>query len=275
MTLPQDRRKILNSPLEHLTRKQKWVLKLFLVFFGHLITTDNDDVLASVQDPVIFCFNHNSSFETLLVCSYLMYARTGRPASFLIDWMYGYLPLIGSLTRVIDPIYVYNKPAKIPWLNRYRKRNHNAFQECVNRLNTGVSIAIFPEGTRNRNPHALRRARKGIGSIVLETDVPVFPIGIDFPGRRRGSDIPKLGTVILRMGNSLHFTEEARLHRINGDSGLQPGRRKRVQAFLQAKITHAIMMELASLSGKTYPFRPPTPPEDIQALSATKGGYHV
>jgi 1-acyl-sn-glycerol-3-phosphate acyltransferase len=170
---------------------------------------------------------------------------------------------------------VYNKPAKIPVLNKYRKRGRNAFQECVNRLNTGVSIAIFPEGTRNRNPHALRRARKGIGSIVLETDVPVLPIGIDFPGRVQGSTMPMLGSVILRMGNPLNFTEEVSLHRINGESSIQPGRRKRVQAFLQAKITHAIMMELGSLSGKKYPFRPPIPPEDIQTLSATKGGYHV
>jgi 1-acyl-sn-glycerol-3-phosphate acyltransferase len=204
-----------------------------------------------------------------------MYVRNGRPAGFLIDWMYGSLPLVGWLTRVAEPIYVYNKPARIPFLNRYRKEGRNAYQECVSRLNKGASIAIFPEGTRNPNPHELRRARKGIGGIVLETDVPVFPIGIDFPMRMQGSRIPKLGAVILRIGEPMHFTEEVTLHRINGGSRLQPGQRKRVQSFLQAKITYAIMVQLAALSGKAYPFHPPVPPEDIRLLSAAKGGYNV
>ena len=119
-------------------------------------------------------------------------------------------------------------------------------------------MGIFPEGTRNPDPFRLMRGRKGTGEIALRSQVPVLPVGIDFPQRLRNGRIPQFGPITLRIGRPLVFPEEcAAYHAVTRETRWSPLERRKLQVTLNARVTHRVMLELARLSGKEYPFSPP------------------
>jgi 1-acyl-sn-glycerol-3-phosphate acyltransferase len=258
-----DKLKIISAPMPYLTSFPRRVLKSFLFCFDHLITAEDFDKLTVTDDPLIFTFNHNCSYETLLVPAYLISLRQGRKISFIIDWMFGYLPVLAWLFKQIDPIYVYNKRSNMVFLNKYRAHHQPAtvYEQCIARLKKNQSIGIFPEGTRNRNPESLLKGKKGIGYIALHSQAPVLPIGIDFPSRIQKGRIPKFGRLILKVGRKMYFNEECAIYRqINNSPYIHPAIKRKINDYLCDKITYAIMKELALLSGKQYPFQEPLPP---------------
>jgi 1-acyl-sn-glycerol-3-phosphate acyltransferase len=254
---------ILKMPLPFLTFRQRFFLKSFLFFCGHLIRTEKFDSGVITGDPLIFAFNHNSSYETLLVPSYLISLRHGRKISFVVDWMFGCIPILAWIFRQIDPVYVYNKKSTLNFLNRFRAKAKPAtvYEQCLNKLSRGVSIGIFPEGSRNRNPELLIKGKKGIGYLALHSQTPVLAIGIDFPSRIEKGKIPKFGPLILRTGSLMYFHEENAIYqKINNSPHIHRALKKKISDYLSAKVTYSIMRELAILSGKEYPFQEPIPP---------------
>lgn len=250
---------ILRTPLSGLTAGQSCFVKVLLLNLEHLVSVEYPDNLALAADPLIIALNHNCSFETILVPAFLIYMRQGRPFSTVSDWMFGRLPVTGWIFRQLDPVYVYNKPAALSFLNKQRLRTPagSIIAECINRLSRGQSMMIFPEGTRNKNPFSLLKGRPGIGHIALGSQRPVLPIGIDFPARRKTGRIPHLGSLIIRIGKPMTFEQEVKeLHRLQLDA--KPGRSalKKVNC-LASQITYDVMLEIAGLSGKTYPYPRP------------------
>lgn len=235
------------------------VSKLFLFCFGTIITVDHQENLSKAQHPIIFAYNHNNYYETVLLSSYLINRWQRQKISFLVDWMYGNLPLIGWFINGMQPVYVYTKRARWNFLTRRKTTTpKNIIHACLERLEQGCSLGIFPEGTRNKNPFLLKRGRRGVGEIALRSQTPVLPVGIDFPGRVRDGKIPRFGRIIFRFGEPLHFPGEITAwQEAQHNEELSPQKRKKVWVNLCGQVTHRIMGELARLSGKCYPFRQP------------------
>jgi len=70
---------------------------------------------------------------------------------------------------------------------------------AVRRLKEGLSLAIFPEGTRSPDGR-LRRFRKGAFAIAIEAGVPIVPVSIAGAHRmlRRGDWVVHRGEVTVR-----------------------------------------------------------------------------
>ncbi len=246
--------------LTHLDPQTRLLTRSILICFGRFLKVDNESVLRTTPDPVIFVFNHNNYWETLVLGSYLLSQRTGRKLAFLSDWMFGRLPVFSWFLKRIDPVYTYRKKPRFAVLNKYQQKAdaQAVCQACLERLQNRQSLVIFPEGTRNKNPHQLKRGRKGVGEIALRSGVPVLPVGLAFSRTTRHAHIPFFSPLTLRFGPPLTFPEEgAAYQRATREASLSPLERKKVQLFLSARVTHTIMLALARLSGKVYPFSPP------------------
>lgn len=82
---------------------------------------------------------------------------------------------------------------------------------ALNRLQRGQPVAIFPEGTRNRNPEpVLLRGKTGAARLVLATGASVVPVGIISPrGLTIGEALKNFffsrQPAIVRIGSPLHF----------------------------------------------------------------------
>jgi 1-acyl-sn-glycerol-3-phosphate acyltransferase len=123
------------------------------------------------SSPCIYAFNHNNAFESLFVPALLIWLLGSWRVSFVIDWMFGQLPVVGWLMQRIEPVYVWHKRSTVPFLERRRVKaaSSSSRDECIRRLDAGASIGIFPEGTRNADPFRLLKAKPGIGYIALES----------------------------------------------------------------------------------------------------------
>ncbi len=261
--LVNSRWQILLTPLDDLTFLQRILLKVLLFLFAPLIRIENEAAIPDPAEPIIFAFNHNSSFETVFILLYLVFKRKGKKVHFIVDWMYGYIPIIGWLIRQTDPIFVFKKRARFDFINRkkYRIERKNVYLECFQKLQQNKSIGIFPEGTRNRNPYALKIGQRGIGKIALQTGASVLPIGVDFPKRMTHGRIPKFGSLILRVGGKMAFPAEINaVERINQSNELSPLAKADLLDYFYEKATYQVMRKLAKLSGKEYPFKPPEIP---------------
>jgi hypothetical protein len=80
------------KPLAHLDLPTRLLVRV-VSFGGRSIKAENDILVKSTSDPLIFVFNHNNYLETLQVGSYLLAHRQGKKPAFISDWMYGRLPV--------------------------------------------------------------------------------------------------------------------------------------------------------------------------------------
>jgi 1-acyl-sn-glycerol-3-phosphate acyltransferase len=252
--------------LAHLDPQTRLLVRSILSFSRYFLKVDRAVVLRTTPDPVIFVCNHNNYWETLVMATYLLSRRTDRKLAFLTDWMFGRLPVFSWFIKRIDPIYTYRKRPRFTVLNKYQQKadGEAVCQACLDRLHNRQSLGIFPEGARNKNPRQLKRGRKGVGEIALRSGAPVLPMGVAF-SRRTNGHIPLFNPLILKFGEPLTFPEEgAAYRRVTQEAPLSPLERKKLQMFLSARVTHTIMVELARLSGKVYPFSPPPSSSLIQ-----------
>lgn len=221
------------------------VIRGLMSVFGRLIEVEGLEKLGAVKDPVIFAFNHNNTAESLLAPAALVYLRAGRMVHFVIDWMYAHLPVIGRILRMCDPILVYRKPARFRWGERMRRERlgDSVVEGCLERLARGGSVGIFPEGRRNADPGKLLRGRSGLGEIVLRSGAPVIPVGIHYPAAARLGRIPRLGRMVLRIGEPLSFAAEREQAEAEGGRAVRKGARR---------VVDRVMARLEELSGKSY-----------------------
>lgn len=226
----------------------RFLLKALILTLGRLVKVEGAERLARISEPAIFALNHSNAVEAVLAPAMLIHLRGGRPVHFLADWMYLQIPVLGGLIRLAEPIPVYGKPARWRWHERYRqqRRAEPIVETCLARLATGGSLGIFPEGTRNPDPVRLRRGRNGIAEIVLRSNASVMPIGIHYPASERLGRAPRLGRMVLRVGEPLHFRAERQ-----AVSSLAP-EDLRARMPLIRGVVGRVMAALEELSGKAY-----------------------
>lgn len=217
------------------------------------------------HDPFILVANHGSRRETLYLAAALMLARGGRPVHFLADWNFRLIPGVGYLYAHTGVISVLRKDARPRILNRLKPffvDETPALEQARARLLTGRSIALFPEGTINRDPRRLLRGRYGAARLSLETGVPVVPLGIRFIGSPRNQARRASGLAMsMHIGSSLIPTPE-----LTG-GGLHERSLASVRAW------HGqIMTAIAALCGKTWSAAAPevSPDAARPALPATE-----
>ncbi len=258
---------IFKTRLPSINLFESLIIKSILSVFKRSITVYNEEILEKAVDPVLFIFNHNSYIETVLIASYLIFAR-GKNISFVIDWMFSFIPVIGWMFGFIDPVYVYNKPSTVGFLNSLFKPENKSgvYDECIKRIRENKSIAIFPEGKINRDSKKLRKARRGAARIILGTDIKVIPIGIDFPSSVNTKKKRVFGPVIFRIGNIMNFSDYYQLIRELKKTDLKEHDKKRYEITIESAVSRILMLELSGLSGKTYPYENEEPCE-IQCIN--------
>jgi 1-acyl-sn-glycerol-3-phosphate acyltransferase len=158
------------------------------------------------RDPFILALNHSTRLEALIVPVLLLLLRGGRRVHFLADWNFMLVPGVGLLYRRSGTIVLGRKPARPRFLNALRPYFTDAtppMEQARARLLNGDPIGIYPEGTTNRNPKQLMRGRLGAARLSLETDVPIVPAGLCFPGIPRGERVPEGSPFEIRFGAPL------------------------------------------------------------------------
>ena len=146
-----------------------WVYKSHRVWIGfwEFMTGLDFDVEGMENiDPdqsYVFVVNHNNMLDIASIGSYLIH-----PWKSLIKKEIKKVPLIGFLIGLIA----------IPVDRSSKESRKQSLIGMVKHLKSGISILIFPEGTRNRTGEVLRRFYPGAFSVAIKAQVPIIPIVI-------------------------------------------------------------------------------------------------
>ena len=232
------------------------LLRFFMIPNLFLVRAEGIEYIRDRKEPVIFACNHNNSMESLFVPAFLVYHSGGRKISFVIDWMFGKIPLLGYLFKKMEPIYVYHKRSPSRFLESRRpkgKFSADTVSLCCEKLRAGKRIGIFPEGKRNRDPFRLLRAKPGVGHVALRSGVPVVPVGITCMSGKKRKKVHAFGRITLKIGKPVQFGDLSRSYRSAGGQGFSSPSGDQERHALARAATNRIMSDIAGLCGKEYP----------------------
>jgi putative phosphoserine phosphatase/1-acylglycerol-3-phosphate O-acyltransferase len=130
--------------------------------------------------PAVFVFNHQSSFDVIVIARLLRRDFTAVAKAEL-----AHDPRFAPLAALAGVVYVERG-------NRAQSRA--ALTPVVDKIRSGVSLAIAPEGTRSATP-TLGPFKKGAFHIAVAAGVPVVPVVI-----RNSGDIMWRASLVARPG---------------------------------------------------------------------------
>ena len=138
----------------------------------------------NLDSPCVFMANHCSFLDILLVL-----AHSPHNFRFIIKKELFSAPLLGAALR---------RCGEIPMDRKNPRKALTSLREAADRLEQGISIAVFPEGTRSPDGK-IQDFKKALFILPLRSRVPVVPVFIEgtFQGLRRGSIL--LNPVPLKM----------------------------------------------------------------------------
>jgi putative phosphoserine phosphatase / 1-acylglycerol-3-phosphate O-acyltransferase len=132
--------------------------------------------------PAVFVFNHQSSFDVIVISRLLRRDFTAVAKAEL-----AHDPRFAPLGALADVAYVERGD---------RAQSRAAIGPVIDKVRSGISLAIAPEGTRSATP-TLGRFKKGAFHIAVQAGVPVVPVVIRNAGEImwRASLVARSGTV--------------------------------------------------------------------------------
>jgi 1-acyl-sn-glycerol-3-phosphate acyltransferase len=115
--------------------------------------------------PMIMAANHASSADPVLIGAFLNQVL-GRPLNWLGKRELIEFPLTGWAFRIAGIHPVDREAADL-----------EAFRTAMRILDSGQTLAVFPEGTRSKDG-ALQQVREGVGMLALRSGAPVLPVAV-------------------------------------------------------------------------------------------------
>jgi len=113
--------------------------------------------------PVIFMSNHQSYWDAISLGAFLPVG-----ARFVLKRVLAYIPFFGSALWLSGHIIVDRENPK---------QAFSALDKGAEKIKKGVSVFVFPEGTRSRD-HRLGPLKKGGFVLAIKAGVPIVPISI-------------------------------------------------------------------------------------------------
>lgn len=219
----------------------------FLEFLYHLIRLILGPIVRAIwiksitglqnipqNGPVIIAFNHQSYFD--FIC---FIAVCPRHIHYLSAEKFFTNPLWYPVMRVMGQI-------RVERTSRDKRVLHSMIEF---HLGQGKAVGIFPEGTRSPHQDKMLEAFSGVAKYAFHGNVPVVPVGI------KGAY-----EIMSRFDKNPKFKKTMEIN-IGEPIDLSPYHRAKMNRKAFKVLTNKIMLKIAELSGKLYPYKlyPPWP----------------
>lgn len=111
---------------------------------------------------VLYVGNHRSIFDIVLC-----YPRVPNPTGFIAKKEILKVPLLNIWMIYMDCLFLDRKDLK---------KGLEMILSAIEKVKNGISIFIYPEGTRNKTDQPLGEFHKGSFKIAQRTDCPIIPV---------------------------------------------------------------------------------------------------
>ena len=142
------------------------VFKFILWITGVEVTVIGEENVPKDQ-PVLYIGNHRSFFDILLT-----YTRCPRLTGYVAKAEMEKIPLLSNWMRYLHCLFLDRKDIK---------KGLKTILEGIEKIKSGISICIFPEGTRNRadSDLELMEFHEGSFKLATKTNCPIVPIALN------------------------------------------------------------------------------------------------
>ena len=162
---------------------------------GLKISITGIEHLQKLKSPCVIVGNHVSMMETIITPSFVVQER---PVTFIIKQSLLEYPVFKHVMGSINPIALSRKNP--------RDDLKKVFSEGQKRLESGVSVAVFPQTTRGTDFDPKQFNSIGV-KLALKAGVPVLPLALKTDAWTNGKIIKDLGKI--RPDISTHFCFDA------------------------------------------------------------------
>ncbi len=141
------------------------VFRFIIWLTGAKITIIGEENIPK-DTPVLYIGNHRSYFDILLI-----YVRCRRPTGFIAKKEMKRYPLLSNWMRRLHCLFLDRSDIK---------QGLQTILTAIEKIKAGISICIFPEGTRNKaeNDLDMMEFHEGSFKIAVRSRCPVIPIAM-------------------------------------------------------------------------------------------------
>ena len=146
------------------------------------------------NEAVLYIGNHQSYFDIVITYG-LMPAFTG----FIAKSGMLKVPVLSSLMRYMNCLFLDRDDIR---------QGMQTILSAIDLINEGISVCIYPEGTRNHHPDEFLEFHKGSFKIAQRTDCPVVPVTVVNTRNIFEAHVPFIRAcdVILEYGEPFRFS---------------------------------------------------------------------
>ncbi len=181
--------------------KSRSCLAIVLWSFGWLIRIAGTKVIAIGEEniptdtPVLYIGNHRSYFDIILT-----YVRVPRLTGYIAKKEMLKWPLLRIWMKNLHCLFLDRENVK---------EGIKTILTAIDKIKHGISICIFPEGTRNREADTFLPFHDGSFKIAEKSGVPVIPMTIINSAAIFEDHFPKVrpATVIIHYGKPVYIKD--------------------------------------------------------------------
>ena len=176
--------------------------QLCLKISGVTITVIGEENVPQ-DSPVLYIGNHRSFYDILLT-----YTRCKHPTGYVAKYEMRKIPLLSNWMRYLHCLFLNRKDLK---------QGMKIILQAIEKVKSGISIFIFPEGTRNKNANELELLPFHEGSFKVATkgNCPIVPIAMNHTSAIFEDHFPRISKVhvVLEYGTPIYPEELSKENR--------------------------------------------------------------
>lgn len=172
----------------------QWAFKVIIVLSGVKLTVIGEENVPKDQ-AVLYVPNHQSYFDIILT-----YARCPGLTGYVAKDSMLKVPLLSHWMKRLYCLF----------LNRDDiKEGLKVILVGIDQIKNGISMCIFPEGTRNKHPEEMMPFKEGSLKMAEKSGCPIIPVAITNSAEILENHLPKIKPchVIIQYGEPIFIKE--------------------------------------------------------------------
>lgn len=174
-----------------------WAFRVCLFFAGTTVIVKGEENVPK-DKPVLYIGNHRSYFDILIT-----YVRVPRPTGYIAKREMLKWPLLVNWMKNLHCLFLDRNDVK---------QGLKIILTAIEKIKSGISICIFPEGTRNKENHTFMEFHEGSFKIASKSGCPIIPMTIYNSADIFEDHLPKIKKtqVVLEYGKPIYVKDLAK-----------------------------------------------------------------
>lgn len=171
-----------------------WAFRCVLFLAGVSVTVIGEENVPK-EEPVLYIGNHRSYFDIVMT-----YVRVPRPTGYIAKIDMLKVPLLSNWMKNLHCLFLDRQDIK---------QGLKTILTAVEKVKSGISICIFPEGSRSSEPDTFLPFHGGSFKIAEKSGCPIIPMSINNADQVWEAHLPwiKKTHVVIEYGRPIYIKD--------------------------------------------------------------------